>query len=146
MSQLMQQQRSAFALRKVMAILESDPSVHSEFRSYSHALPAMIHVNGLGQAVAFCKSGGQGSNARAVAYQRLYELLEEWLCGNAVEAPSHQPYSAFDGPTPLLTGITQSDMQLYRHAQAEAQLLMDWVKKFAKAFLFTEVEQDGEEE
>ena len=123
--QTLQQQRAAYALKRVKAFKEEAHSQKewTEYKSYASALPAMIHMNGLGQAAAFFKSKGG-------MHQVLYQLLSDWLCEN------NKPFRLYDD---LLTGITQEDMQTYRLAQAEAQALMDWVKKFAKAYLREEV-------
>ncbi len=119
--QTLQQQRAAHALQCVKAYADThtDKKEHSEYKSYAAALPAMIHMNGLGQAAAFFKSKGG-------THQALYTLLSDWLCAK------DKPFSTYDD---LLVGITHADMQTYRLAQAEAQALMDWVKKFAKAYL-----------
>lgn len=119
--QTIQQKRAKFALEKVIAAT-SRPNVNKkEFNSYAAGLPAMIHMNGLGQAAAFYKSKGGEHGA-------LYDLLSEWLTTKG------QPY----GEKPhddLLKGITQENMHRYRLAQAEAQALMDWVKKFSSAYM-----------
>jgi CRISPR-associated protein Cmr5 len=122
--QALQQQRAAFALKKVKAALDeakADPKragfSAKEFKSQAESFPAMIRMNGLGQAAAFYFSKGG-------AHERLYKLLSAWL------AEPRQPYEGKD----LLEGITGKDMHAYRLAQAEALLLLDWVKKFAKAF------------
>lgn len=119
--QTLQQQRAAHALQCVKAYADAHTNKkdHSEYKSYASALPAMIHMNGLGQAAAFFKSKGG-------THQVLYTLLSDWLCAE------NKPFS---GRGDLLEGITRADMQTYRLAQAEAQALMDWVKKFAKAYL-----------
>lgn len=112
--QTLQQRRACFALAQVKAVPIAD---RNEFKSQAESFPAMIRMNGLGQAAAFYLSKGG-------AHQKLYELLSDWL-----RKPG-QPYQGKD----LLDGITQQDMHAYRLAQAEALLLLDWVKKFAKAF------------
>lgn len=122
--QTIQQQRAKFALEEVQAAIERRVS-QKEYKSYAASLPAMIHMNGLGQAAAFFKSKG----AKSVAHEALYNLLSDWLCQD------EQPYA---GCLNLLEGITTRDMHTYRLAQAEAQALMDWVKKFAKAFMTDE--------
>ena len=91
----------------------------SEFKSYASSLPAMIHMNGLGQAAAFFYS-------QKGTHKELYDLLSEWLTRD------EQVYNSYNN---LLDAITQSDMEDYRLAQVEAQALMDWVKKFSKAFM-----------
>lgn len=122
--QTVQQQRAAFALAKVQAILlemeqRNDLKAAKELRSYAAGFPAMIQINGLGQAAAFYRSQGN-------TYQLLYDLLSEWLT---------RQRQIFGSSTDLLDGICCSDMHSYRFAQVEALLLLDWVKKFAKAYV-----------
>jgi CRISPR-associated protein Cmr5 len=92
-----------------------------EYKSHASALPAMIHINGLGQAAAFYKSKGG-------THKLIYDLLSEWL----TDKKYNQVYV---GKGELIEAITAQDMHDYRLAQAEAQALMDWVKKFAKAYM-----------
>jgi CRISPR-associated protein Cmr5 len=119
MQQTMQQQRAAYALNKVKAASTNPTINQKEYKSYASQLPAMIHMNGLGQAAAFFR-------AKKGTYLELYQVLSEWLCKD------QQPYQ---GCKDLLEGITTKDLHHYRLAQAEAQMLMDWVKKFAKAYM-----------
>ena len=123
--QTMQQQRAKYALLLVQRVANDNTTDHSEYKSYASGLPAMIHMNGLGQAAAFYRSKGG-------THEQLYQLLSDWLCGNNDIKNSAQPFQDY---TDLLEGITQSNMHHYRLAQAEAQALMDWVKKFAKAYM-----------
>ncbi len=123
MPQTIQQQRAAYALEAIhKARRELRPDALKELKSYASALPAMIHMNGLGQAAAFILSKGQ----EAAAYQRLYDILGGWLCAKG------KPYAGYND---LMGAITGADMHAYRLAQAEAQALLDWVKKFANAYL-----------
>lgn len=117
--QTIQQQRAKYALEKVNQAATNPRISHKEYKSYASSLPAMIHMNGLGQAAAFFISKGD-------THGELYHLLSGWLCKKG------QPYENCQS---LLDGITTKDMHAYRLAQAEAQMLMDWVKKFAKAFM-----------
>ncbi len=116
--QTLQQQRAKYALEQVKAAKQNGTN-EKEYKSYASALPAMIQMNGLGQAAAFCRSQGG-------TYGTLYTLLSRWLTAR------NQPYH---GNADLLAGITDGDMQSYRLAQAEAMMLLDWVKKFAKAYM-----------
>lgn len=127
--QTIQQQRAAYALERV----EQDRDKHmsekgflSAYKSYASGLPAMIQMNGLGQAAAFYRSKSAGRDSKALAYGCLYGLLSDWL------TVSGQPYSAHSD---LLRGVTTEDMRTYMLAQSEAQALLDWVKKFAKAYM-----------
>jgi CRISPR-associated protein Cmr5 len=79
-------------------------------------------MNGLGQAMAFCKLKSKDRES----YAQLYQLVSDWLCNK------NQPYQKYND---VLAGITQADMAHYQLAQAESLVLMSWVKKFAKAFL-----------
>lgn len=136
MMQTIQQQRAAFALAavesvndRIKAIAEGndrDKIKASEYKSYASGFPAMIQMNGLGQAAAFFRSKGGGNDSKAHAYQELYDTLCNWL-----KKPG-QPYQRHDD---LLHGITHENMQTYMLAQAEALALLDWVKKFAKAYM-----------
>ncbi len=122
--QSIQQARAKYALEQVeVAAKKLGKEQKKEYVSYAASLPAMIHMNGLGQAAAFYKSKGD-------RHGMLYELLSNWLCGVG------RPYggSAFKAEG-LVKVITESDMKTYKLAQAEAQALMDWVKKFAKAYM-----------
>jgi len=80
----------------------------------------MIHANVLGQAAAFFRS------KEKEGYPELYRILQGWLC---------QSGRPFAGQTDLMQAIVGSDLHTYRVAQAEAMQYMDWVKKFAKAYL-----------
>jgi CRISPR-associated protein Cmr5 len=134
MEQTIQQQRAKYALDEVNKLLklfandtEKQKKFEKEFNSYASGLPAMIHMNGLGQAMAFCKSKGKERES----YAKLYQIVSFWLCKKS----AHQPYY---GCSDVLAGITQKDRQHYQLAQAETLALMSWVKKFAKAFLAEE--------
>lgn len=118
--QTLQQQRAKYALNRVNDAIK-DKVNQKEYKSYAASLPAMIHTNGLGQAVAFFRSKGENDTHFA-----LYKLLSDWL------TKTDQPYYGYKD---LLEGIVNEDMQQYRLAQMEAQALMSWVKKFAKAFM-----------
>ncbi len=122
--QTMQQQRAKYALLGIEDVIEARIS-QKEFKSYAASFPAMIRMNGLGQAVAFYRSKGAETNDKGRAYRALYDLLSRWL------AEEGQPYHGSD----LLAGITSNDMHVYRAAQVEALLLLDWVTKFAKAYM-----------
>jgi CRISPR-associated protein Cmr5 len=123
--QTMQQRRAKHALEGVEAAKQSGVS-QKEYKSYASSFPAMIQMNGLGQAAAFYRSKGAEDNPKGKAYKALYDLLSGWLSG-----PGQPYYESSD----LLTGITRQDMHAYRLAQAEALALLGWVKKFAKAFM-----------
>lgn len=128
--QTMQQKRARYAMDEVLKVENSGLSDKKkrEYKSYAHALPAMIHMNGLGQAAAFYKAKGD-------MHAELYGLLSRWLI--EPDQPYRKP-EKHEGSWDLMKGITQNNMHDYRLAQAEAQALMDWVKKFASAYMVDE--------
>ncbi|NKB77113.1 MAG: type III-B CRISPR module-associated protein Cmr5 [Gammaproteobacteria bacterium] len=117
--QTMQQRRAHFALTEVVKAVNNRDTNPDEYRSYAASFPAMIHINGLGQAAAFFKSKGG-------THDLLYQLLSDWLIREG------QPYHKEND---LMSGIINQDMHCYRLAQAEAQAFLDWVTKFAKAYM-----------
>jgi len=136
MEQTIQQARAKFALEEITKLKSLTKDEQKEFISYASGLPAMIHMNGLGQTMAFHKLKGKRKDPNKIstdrgveAHKALYDLISKWLC------KSGQPYHP---KTDVLEGITQCDMAHYQLAQAEALVLMSWVKKFAKAFLTEE--------
>ena len=122
--QTIEQQRAAHALKAVQGV-KSD----KKFTSLANGLPTMVHVNGLGQAIAFCKGKTEEP------YKEIVNMLSEWLCGKG---------RPFEGTRPqdILTTIMSRDMHTYRLAQVEAMAYLAWVKKFAKALIGEEKEND----
>lgn len=126
--QTLQQQRAKHALesvQKLQKLLESSARNDingDKLKARASELPFMIHTNGLGQAAAFFKS----KKDKKDGYEELYRILSSWLTSEGRPFAGHQD---------LMQAITSADMHLYRVAQAEAMHYMDWVKKFAKAYL-----------
>ena len=121
----MDQERAEFALKKIQAILGgTDQSHKAEVRRYLNNLPALIRMNGLGQALAFFRMKGEGT-----AHDAIYRMVSTWLCDASSKG------RIFSEDADVLTSITQSDMAHYMAAQNEALALLQWLKKFAVALL-----------
>jgi len=121
----MDQERAEFALTKIQAILgEADPIYKAEVRRYLNNLPALIRMNGLGQALAFFRMKGEGT-----AHDTIYRMVSAWLCD------ANSKGRIFSESADALSAITQSDMAHYMAAQNEALALLQWLKKFAVALL-----------
>lgn len=121
----MDQERAEFALKKIQAILGgTDQSHKAEVRRYLNNLPALIRMNGLGQALAFFRMKGEGT-----AHDAIYRMVGTWLCDTSSKG------RIFSESADVLTSITQSDMAHYMAAQNEALALLQWLKKFAVALL-----------
>lgn len=125
----MDQHRAEFALEQIQLITKKAPAFQAEVRRYIPALPALIHMNGLGQAMAFYLSKSKGDPEKETAYSVIYCILGIWLCDKKSKG------RVFDQDADLLKAITKSDMQHYMAAQNEAQALLEWLKKFAVAML-----------
>lgn len=122
------QLRAADALHRV---LELETSKHAdwldEYAGYVERLPAAILINGLGQAAAF-ELAAAGKDQES-PHRQLYRDLEGWLCGE--HGPYYQP-----GEKPhLMQAIVSRDRATYLQAQAEALAWLEWLKKFAVAYL-----------
>ena len=122
--QTMQQKRAAFCYEKVKVIAgHKTQDAAKRFKAYAHSLPAMVQMNGLGQALAFAKSKFDPKKPEGIAWQHLYGLVNDW----------HGRKEGCYGGQDVLEGIMSSDMHVYRQAQAETQALMVWARQFARA-------------
>lgn len=137
-NQTLAQRRAKDALTKIQALQKEDNYGH--YKSYVKALPANILKSGLGQAIATVRSRfyiqGEGENKDKdkgkKGYAQLYKHLETWLCGSDED----MPYTNYDeGNNPLLQAIVNHNQDKYIHAQAEALAYLEWLRKFADAFL-----------
>ena len=71
----MDQHRAEFALEQIQLIAKKAPAFQAEVRRYIPALPALIHMNGLGQAMAFYLSKSKGDPEKETAYLVIYRIL-----------------------------------------------------------------------
>ena len=117
------QKRAAHALQAI----ETIGNDYGNYVSYVKALPAAIIMSGLGQAMAMEKAGASKTGDVRKGHERLYEHMQSWLCTGWESSP----YNRSD----LLDGITNKPEAAYIRAQAEALEYLEWLKKFAVAFL-----------
>lgn len=114
--------RAAFALRKVRegaGTLDDKP--RAKYKTWLVKLPTHLHVNGLGQTVAFYLAEGEESPKAEIC-----GWLGDWLQNEVAIYPTGNS---------LIERITGGDDQDYRRASAEARHLSLWLKRFAEAFL-----------
>jgi CRISPR-associated protein Cmr5 len=128
--QSLAQRRAKHALA---AIRDLENKEYGHYVSYVNGLPAAILQNGLGQALATLIAGANKINESRrskdeEAHESLYRQISTWLCDPREDAP----YSAKGD---VLEAITQHDEDAYLRAQAEALAYLEWLKKFANAFL-----------
>lgn len=128
MTQTLDQQRAAHAWQLTQKLKEDQEKevFHDEYASYVTQLPVTILSNGLGQAAAMLlRSAGRKQDK---PHKLLYEHLQEWLCRKDVFAP-------YSGQASLMEAIVKGSREDYVKAQLEALAWLEWLKKFAVAFL-----------
>ncbi|CAL1241060.1 type III-B CRISPR module-associated protein Cmr5 [Candidatus Methylocalor cossyra] len=116
--------RAQHALARVRA---KQGQNYGKYVSYAKALPAEILQMGLGQALATLLSAAKGLTSDP--HYLLYHDVKDWLTGR------DNPDAPYAGQSDLMAAITQRDEAAYLHAQAEALAYLEWLKKFAVAFL-----------
>ena len=122
-----------------------------DYKGYVKGVPAMVMSLGFGQTLALLLNrggndieAGQGGRAPA-AYHRIFDHLTDWLL---IENPL---YIQVEGRSiagraecmAVITGLAQQD---YMVLQAEALAYLEWLKKFANAFLAAAPADTGESE
>ena len=113
------QKRAEFALNKVMELKEKNLS---KFKPFSAGAPSMILQNGFGQALAFWASKGKAE------HQAMLNIVSGWLCDNVHLVQSTE--------TPaFLRELSTMDQRRYFEAQQETLAVLEWVKRYANAFL-----------
>ncbi|NMB13577.1 MAG: type III-B CRISPR module-associated protein Cmr5 [Firmicutes bacterium] len=125
-------------VKELEAKAESAPSQkdwNDLYASYVTGLPATIISCGIGQAAASLLSAAKGAQDKP--HYRLYKDLENWLCQDDKIAP-------YPNSKPLMEAIVKNDREHYMWAQAEALAWLEWLKKFAVAYLKTEPAKGGE--
>ena len=124
------QRRAADAYEKIELVSKRDAEFQKRYRSYVAGLPAMIVMSGLGQALATLLSQSKGNKD---SHRLLYDHLAQWLGRPDPEAP--YPNAAKADTKHLMEEIMANSQDSYLHAQAEAMAYLEWLKKFAQAFL-----------
>jgi CRISPR-associated protein Cmr5 len=136
-----EQQRAQHALQSVNQVQERLTNAGSnekeqkkakkfrdEYKSYAESLPANIVMNGLGQACAMLLAQAKGKSADQDAHRLLYDHLQDWLRGreHAAVYPKDQD---------LVKSVINHGQREYVRAQFESLAYLNWLKKFAQAYL-----------
>jgi len=122
--QTISQERAKHALAAVEDWTEknkTDASVQKELKSYVVGMPAMILMSGFGQTCAFYKGNNKGN------HEVVLQALQNWL-----------------NKGDIISFITKSSAQEYQLAEAESLEYLNWLKKFARAYLADEKSQGDE--
>ncbi len=122
----LEQMRAADAFNKIMQLEQRNADWNYKYTSYVKSLPATILMNGLGQAAATLLAAARGNQDDA--HKVLYRHMGDWLCRNDNKAP-------YRGANDLMSAIVNNERDTYIRAQAEALAWLQWLKKFAAAYL-----------
>lgn len=121
------QKRAKFALERIQRVPDTQKE---EYARLVRRLPVMILRNGLGQAIAFHLASAEGDADSAAG--RVVRDLSDWLMGVQAIYEEQRDARPLDRLIDALMAGSGND---YRRAQVEALGLLDWMKKFADAFL-----------
>jgi CRISPR-associated protein Cmr5 len=103
-----------------------------EYLSNANSLPASIVMNGLGQACAMLLAQAKNQAAEEDAHRLLYDHLHNWLCVGK--------QAVYPDQSNLVEAIIYHGQRQYTQAQVEALAYLEWLKKFAQAYLAGEGE------
>lgn len=114
------QERSEYALDRVMENLDV-----KELKAFSAGAPSMILKNGFGQALAFWKAKAKGKERSE--HQIMFSLVRAWLLKKGFASGSTD--------VEFLKDISTMAQHQYLEAQKETLALLEWVKRYANAFI-----------
>ena len=125
--QTKQQKRAAFALKRVKEFKEDLKENSKEFHELANfivGVPNMILSNGLGQTLAFLLT-------KKDKQRTTFRVIKDWLeC-----ADNHffdEPHAKSERD--FLERFTTVDQRVYLDMQDETLRLMEWLKRYARAF------------
>lgn len=128
------QKRAQFALEKAQSArsLKQDPrrernndvGEEGKLSSFLAGAPVMILQNGLGQALAFWMADKKDNT------NFLVRTIRDWL--NRAECPERVENR---DEADLMQKLTALDQYRYLRVQREVIQMLEWLKRFAKAFL-----------
>jgi CRISPR-associated protein Cmr5 len=117
--QALSQRRAAKALELLGAIGDRGDD-REKFTQFCKSFPTMVLQNGLGQALAFIKAKGNGSNKFTIMYGTLNTWLKEMgLVENDVFREIHR-----------------MDARKYVEIQTESLRFLEWIKRYETAGIF----------
>jgi len=126
--QTIEQLRAKHALEKICNPDGSVKELKDKYKSYVSALPANILQNGFGQAMAMELAADKD---KGTAHKELYRHIQSWLC----DEKTTNPNTPYKGKPELIMAIVNGKQSDYIQAQTEVMAYLEWLKKFAAAYL-----------
>ncbi len=117
------QERSEFALTKVLQNKDT-----TALKSFSAGAPSMILQNGFGHALAFWAAKDKKDKKDKNEHKALLSMVMEWLEKKEFIQSNGKKEDFFK----TLSTVSQQE---YFAAQQEALHLLEWVKRYANAFI-----------
>lgn len=125
MSRTLGQKRAEYCL-EMLKNLNCDNK--KEFKALSAGLPAMIMQNGFGQTLAFLLA--KGKDKHNDKHNKAFKIIALWLAQRNLIDMKQQP-------TEILMQISNMEQTTYLQAQKETLAMLEWLKRYANAELFT---------
>ena len=120
--QTKQQKRAEFALKQIKDLKKDDKEFH-ELANFIVGVPNMILSNGLGQTLAFLLT-------KTEKQKKTFFVIKDWL-----ESGDNSFFSSkANDEMEFLTQFTVVDQKKYLSMQEETLRLMEWLKRYARAF------------
>ncbi|NMA55065.1 MAG: type III-B CRISPR module-associated protein Cmr5 [Firmicutes bacterium] len=128
------QERAEYAYDKINQIRLKPQYSPAKVAMHLRRLPAMVLANGLGQTLAFLLADA-GCDKNKPSYL-VYDMLAQWLVAKR---------KLYEGqPHDLIYHLVSGNRVAYQRAQQEVWALLDWLRKFADAYLpSTETKGEG---
>ena len=123
--QTKQQKRAAFALKQIKNFKDAkkDDKEFHELANFIVGVPNMILSNGLGQTLAFLLT-------KKDKQKKTFWVIKDWL-----ESSDNSFFtSKANDEMEFLTQFTTLDQRKYLSMQEETLRLMEWLKRYARAF------------
>lgn len=121
MVQTKQQKRAEFALNSLEEFKGSVPKDHAQFIV---GVPTMILTNGLGQTLAFLKAKSEKKSERKFVYEKMKEYLKK----------EYRHFSSCSDDVDFLKKLNSVPQGEYIKMQKEMLLMLEWLKRYARAF------------
>ncbi|MFQ3620260.1 MAG: type III-B CRISPR module-associated protein Cmr5 [Spirochaetales bacterium] len=141
------QKRADFTLEKVKSYLNTISQKDSkEFKSFVAGIPAMILQNGLGLTLAFLLS--KQETGKKTKHKEAFDEIKEWLTLKSdLTRPIFNSNTSLKNYTEadFLKFLNNLDQKDYRIVQQEVLSLLEWIKRYAAAFVLEEETNETEQ-
>ncbi|HEX2958399.1 MAG TPA: type III-B CRISPR module-associated protein Cmr5 [Chitinispirillaceae bacterium] len=121
--QTKEQKRAEFALAQIQAKFSGQ--VDSDTANFLVGMPTMVLTNGIGQSMAFLLSKKPKRQ-----HVNTFDILKTWLSQEIPELATN----AQNNNMQFLINFATIDQQMYLTAQNEALAMLNWLKRYARAF------------